>query len=546
MPSFPFLATLCLASTIASVASCGSSGKGGVSADGGAAGTAVSVVYTVPGSLDELGGTHFLDHPWPSDLRREADGTVRFEGFFDPKSLVLLSEYVRLAKGRFHGFSPVAAGYFRFDGAIDPASLPSSAKDSTSSSSAIQIVDVDPASPEKGKRHFASASFRKEEGVYWLPRTLAVAPALGYPLAPSRRYAFLVTRTLRAEGGGAVGPNASMRQVLGLEAATGPTEAMRASLAGDVATLREAGVAPESIAALTVFTTNDPTAETYRVVDAVPTQIEAPTVRAGTWRAAERTATYDVYEGTYGPSPDYQEGTTPFRTSAEGGGFAFDAAGPPVLQRSFDLRFTLAVPESSRCPPPVDGYPVVLSAHGTTGDYRTAVEGETSVAAIVAPSCLAVMGIDQVLHGTRPGAPPEGSPTRDSDIELLFYNFGNLLAGRTNGRQGAVDVVQQARLFTDSKVTIPADVARGGSPVRFDGSKVLFFGHSQGGLNGALFLAADARARGGVLSGSGSMITTALLAKTKPEPSVASALRLLLQLTSKGDAAGLDTFPIRC
>jgi hypothetical protein len=67
-------------------------------------------------------------------------------------------------------------------------------------------------------------------------------------------------------------------------------------------------------------------------------------------------------------------------------------------------------------------------------------------------------------------------------------------------------------------------------------------GHSEGGLNGPLFLAADDQTRGGVLSGSGAMITIALLGKTKPSPSVSQAVRALLELTQPDAAAELNLF----
>jgi hypothetical protein len=76
--------------------------------------------------------------------------------------------------------------------------------------------------------------------------------------------------------------------------------------------------------------------------------------------------------------------------------------------------------------------------------------------------------------------------------------------------------VQQARLFTDTKVTVPASVSRTGAAISFDATKLMFTGHSQGSQNGAIYFAADPGARGGILSGSGSFLVIALLEKTKP------------------------------
>ena len=70
-------------------------------------------LFVVPASLDDLADTHFYDHPWPSDLRKEADGTVRFKGFYNPHLTILIDGYVNALKGLLKGFSPVAFGYFR-------------------------------------------------------------------------------------------------------------------------------------------------------------------------------------------------------------------------------------------------------------------------------------------------------------------------------------------------------------------------------------------------------------------------------------------------
>jgi hypothetical protein len=105
-----------------------------------------------------------------------------------------------------------------------------------------------------------------------------------------------------------------------------------------------------------------------------------------------------------------------------------------------------------------------------------------------------------------------------------------------------VDVVQQARLFTEAHLTVPASVSRTKAAITFDGTDVLFIGHSQGGINGPMFLAADGQARGGVLSGSAAMITVSLLEKTQPQPSVASAVKLFLGLTTPDEAAELNLF----
>ena len=124
------------------------------------------------------------------------------------------------------------------------------------------------------------------------------------------------------------------------------------------------------------------------------------------------------------------------------------------MASTFDLRFSLSVPNAAVCPAPTGGYPIVLYAHGSGGDYRSYVEDGTAQA--LAQRCLATMGIDQLFHGTRPGAPQVDDPSLK---QFLFFNFGNVEAARTNPRQAAADEMQRARLIRETGLAVPASVS---------------------------------------------------------------------------------------
>ena len=527
------------------VTSCGTSSSapsGGGPDGGGDAGAPsgpTTSLFIVPNTLDDLQGTHYYDHPWPSDLRRDADGSAHFGGFYNPYLTVLLDTYIQATQGILKGFSPVAFGYFRFTGDIDPTTLPASPQAALDPASSVQIIDVDPSSPEHGKRKLVQTFWQQPDGVYWVKDTLAVGPALGWPLRPSTHYAVVMTNKLLTTAGQPVLPSADLKEVLGVVTPSARTQAAHDLFAPALAEVNAAGIKTADIVHFSAFTTNDPTADVFAITDDVHANVPAPTVDATKWQQMEQTPDYDVYQGWYGPSPNYQSGTAPYAQT--GGGFVFNN-GKPMLQNTFNMRFTFVLPNATNCPMPAAGYPMALYAHGTGGNYRSIVEERNSVGQALAQKCLASMGVDQIFHGARPGAPPPNDPNLEGDIELLFFNFNNPIAGRTNGQQSAIDVVQQARLFTDSNTTVPASVSRTGAALKFDASKLLFIGHSQGGLNGPLFLAADKQARGGVLSGSGSVIMVALLEKTQPTPSVAGAVKTLLQLTHPEDAMELSLF----
>ena len=188
------------------------------------------------------------------------------------------------------------------------------------------------------------------------------------------------------------------------------------------------------------------------------------------------------------------------RTPATAAASSSTRRASPVLQSTFDMRFSLVVPTRAELPDAAGRLPdrALRARHRRQLRVRVPRERRAS-ARRCRRKCVAAMGVDQIFHGARPGAPPPDDPNYENDIELLFFNFYNPIAARTNGRQGAVDVVQQARLFTRVARDRPrARLAARARRCRFDATKFMFVGHSQGGVNGPLFLGgrrSDARRR---------------------------------------------------
>jgi hypothetical protein len=502
--------------------------------------TPTTALWVVPDSLDELSDVHFYDHPWPSDYRRNPDGTIAMQGFYNPMLVPLITNYIEQTKGLIDGFSPVASAYFRFTADIDPTTLPVDPPSTLIPYANVQIIDIDPGSPERGQRHLAETYWQQADGVYWLHDTLAVRPAYGYPLRPHTRYAIIVTNGLLGANQLSVAPSDDLREVLDEAPLEPRVQAVHDLYAPAIEELARAGVPVAWISHLSVFTTDDPTSDLFLAADSVHANFPAPAADPTMWAAKEQTPDYDVYEGWYGPSPNFQAGTPPYLDPSQGGGLVHDATGTPVVQNTFSLRFALVIPKAAACPMPPDGYPIVLYAHGTGGDYRSIVDETNSFGEVLATQCLASMGIDQIFHGVRPGAPPLDDPMHEIDVEVRVYNVQNPVAARYVEVQGAIDVVQQARLFTESHTAVPAQVSRTGASIKLDAGRLLFLGHSQGGTNGPLFLAADGQARGGVLSGSSAMFLLALLEKTNPSPNISEFVKLLIGLTTADDQVELD------
>ncbi len=488
-------------------------------------------IFVVPDSLNELAGEQFYDHPWPSDLRLE-NGTVRFTGLYNPLGRPIIADYIEAIEGLLDGFSPVAGGYLRFDRPLDTTSLPADPMAAMDPTSSVQLLDTEPSSPDYGSRRQVSLSFREADGAFLVTNTLRFMPSVGFPLRPHTRYALVVTNTLRATDGRGFGPSAHLQQVLGLAASTGAREQLSAQWSDALEEIEKLGISASDIVHLTVFTTGDPTAELLTFQQHLRSDVAAPDFVSGQWVLNHSDSEYDEYQGRYGQLPNYQYGTLPFTNYGDGGYFNY-AGGQPAVVDYFDARFSLTVPNATVCPMPTNGYPISLYAHGTGGDYLTHLGSyHSGTAKRLARKCIASMGVDQIFHGERPGA-----PTDPAEIEMVFSNYNNIIAARTNGRQAALDEVQRARLFTETQAIVPASVSATGQAIKFDADKVLFFGHSQGGLNGPLYLAADDSARGGVLSGSGTYIGITLL-----ETSVLDMVRTIFLGLSTEQYEELDLY----
>jgi hypothetical protein len=461
-------------------------------------------IFVVPETLDALTGISFFDQPWPGDLRRE-NGRPRLAGYPNPRNSATVTEELAALDG-LDGFSPVAAGYVRFTGALDPASLPSTPNAALQPLSAVQLVNIDPASSERGARWPLSLSLIEGAGVYWQPHTLAFMPAIGFPLRAGTRYALVVTDAAR----GLLGPTAPSPDLAAILSdaglADGALARARAALAPALAELTNQGFPAERLVQLSVFTTADPGAE-LRALRTATRASSPPTFRAARWLFDGGTTGFSEYLGEYGPSPDYQHGTAPYLQVDAGGGFVFDG-GVPLVASTNDLRFSLSIPDATGCPQPAGGYPLVLYGHGAAGHYRSAVTDGT--AAALTQRCLAVMGIDRPLHGTRAGAASGADPA------LTSSNLTNPASWRSTPRQAVVDEIQRIRLFTESAAEIPASVSATGAAIRFDASRLIYFGHDLGGSSGGLLLGIEPLLRGGVLSGAGGHLSVILTERQNP------------------------------
>lgn len=431
------------------------------------------------------GGDDFFDMPWPMDDRRDPDGTLDMAQFPNPYQIGLLEDYIDHVEA-IDGFGNNAPIYFGFEDPIDPTTLPSP-EASLELDSPLVLVDVDRRSPYWGERFPVQWYVQAfEDSQYFPEHTLAVAPIFGFPLRPDTTYALLVTTDVAslAPGFSAVWEKGSPRHRL-------------------FADVREAlffqGLETEDIAVGTVFTTGDPLEEMAQISAFIQHNISPPDLDLD----LEHLANHDTYTAyrTHYPSPVFTHGERPY--ALEGGGFAMDPSGMPLIDSWDDMRLSVCTPRDTAAPP--DGWPVVIYQHGTGGDYRGFCNSDKAleVATRLGAAGLIGLGIDQPLHGTRLG---DGLYS-----DLNNFNILNPDSGITNFRQGALDVVYLARSLSRRPWTFtgPDDTQWTTDP-----AQVLFMGHSQGGLTGALaapFVGQDLQAM--VLSGAGGVLAVTIVVR---------------------------------
>jgi hypothetical protein len=457
----------------------------------------------------------FLTTPFPSDALRTAGGGLDLQAFPNPEGLALVNDYVAAAS-RLHGFSVAQVVYVAFEGPIDVAGLPPWLPGGADQP--VQLVDVTPG-PDLGRRVPLAWRWAADASLYLPPHVLAVRPLPGVTLTPGHAYAALVTTALPATP-----PLAAPAAFVEALAGGGPSGPSLAPLAAWLAAQPElAG----RVVVATVFTVDDPLSDLRRIRKAL-WEGPAPTGLRG-FKLAGSSPDWHLYDAEY-DAPEFLAGEAPY--AREGGGFEFDADGEPVVQRTVTLRLSISVPRQGTMPP--DGWPLALTAHGTLGYFHSfAFSTERDTAAALGREGVAGTGLDQPLHGPR-------SPTSLSDelLELYSFNFQNPDAGRTVQRQSVADQIYLLRLLHEGQLVVPASVSRRGVDERFDPSRVLFFGHSQGGVTGALLLGVEDRLRGGVLSAAGGGLTASIMLRTDP-----LSFRLLVAaLLHVGDPADLDEF----
>ena len=436
----------------------------------------------------------FYDQPFPFDLRRHSNGRPDLTGFPNPFGLALVDSYVEPIVAAVDGFSPAGTIYLRFDGPLDPDGFP--APELTADPDAdIVLTSVTPTSPAYGipipvELHYYGATPPAED-YYLQPWLLMVKPLQGFPLREGEKYALLVRRELGDADGKLLGAADLLERILRGDDLADNEKPVRNALSPALAWLDEAGIPRSHVAALTVFTTATPTREMRNAAEYVRTQVPAPKL-SGAVKLHKKKNNHTLYKGVY-VAPNFQVGEPPYDS---GGNFVFDAQGNPKVQWDEEITFLVSVPDGAM---PANGWPLVMYSHGTGGSYKSFTY---SMAARFSELGVAVIGIDQPLHGERYDGPP-------IDVEIYSFNFINIDSGRTMFRQAVLDNVSLTR-FVQQELEFPTPEGI----FRVDPGRVGFFGHSHGALVGGMFVPLEPYIKAAVISsGGGGLAYTLMLRK---------------------------------
>ncbi len=499
---------------LALLAACGDGGSAGPPCGASASSTCVSMAIDLSGTADVY-GTGF-----PSDVYQDADGRLdlaRFPRLDHP----LTERFVRVASEDSRGFAPAGAIAVRLAGPVEAITLPADPAAYAAADAPVQVVDVDPRSPERGRRFPLEARLTAAADVYRPAGLLEVLPSLGIGLRPATRYALLVTDDLPVTPGVRSGTAPALARLLqgrdpgGAlgERAVAAFEALRAQLDAE-------GFDRRRIVAATVFTTGSPTdrlgAIARRLAEWPAPAPDAPIAAIASF------PDYCVLGSTW-PAPGFQDGTVPFVTEAQGGVFQLDAAGEPIPQYRNHTSFVVTIPRRAM---PAGGFPLVQYLHGT-GNLASEVyergrdpgDGVPEVgggpAAIAAQRGWAAASMSGHLS----------SEHYDGPLSLgghVAYDFFNPRAMRDNYTQLVAEQVLFRKLVgalrIDPALCPGADAsAAPDAAIRFDAERRVVMGHSQGSVVGGMLAAVDpSPPRAVILDGAGASWIESVFGVTDP------------------------------
>ncbi len=516
-------------------------------------------------------GADFFATPFPSDLRI-TDGQVDLRDY--PRPGAVLNER-DLFGGLLDEIQSLRTGWSRNPGIFLRFTRPLSEEvttDSNELSKHFKLIDLN-----TGERYAFESKFSVDRNKYICARSVFIHPSWARPLEPGHSYAVVVLRSLRSIDDE---PPTRLDDMDMLLKERRPSEGAERRAWQRFSALRQwlkdDELNESDIAGATIFTVEEDRALFTKARDAVyesnivrfdpanPPVLCQEGVRSPCVIDAESNEANPAYDLLSSSRdcpeaesplyheihakvrlPIFQRGELPY--TKEGGGIRTDDGGKPQLASYESVCLAITIPKGIEAP--AEGWPVILYGHGTGGNFRSGVklmanqlsslrdkppeDAEEDERGPLMP--VALIEIDQVMHGTRLGPEPLLAPGP------LFFNVQNPIAARGNLIQGAVDNFALIRFITQSSDLHDWPFPDIGT-VKFDQRRVIYHGHSQGGTTGPLFAPFEDRLSGVIFSGTAGGLMFSLLDKKEPYDATVGLQLVLQEFNLERDHPALHIF----
>lgn len=156
---------------------------------------------------------NFFSNGFPTNLRVLPDGHIDLSDF--PRQQQGLTRlYVETTERQIRGYALSLPVYLPFTGSLAWRQLPDDEAAFASPDSPIQLIDIDPASPEYGRRYPLRVTMTWQPDSYRPNHLLELLPTVGLNLRPNTVYAAIVTSAMGLPEGIQWQQNATLHQLL--------------------------------------------------------------------------------------------------------------------------------------------------------------------------------------------------------------------------------------------------------------------------------------------------------------------------------------------
>lgn len=479
-----------------------------------------SMKMALPGSGSDVriptlittNGGKFYANGFPTDLRKDEQDKIDISDF--PRQYHWLTHrYVSSITRHADGYHTVMPIYLPFTQPIDMDNMSKQDLDYLQPDSPIQLIDVDPQSPEYGRRFPLDVSMTKVADQYRPSNLLQIYPTMGINLRPNTTYAVIVSRDTPLKAMNYWEQNPQLAAVLDPD--IGRIELPDTVLNAykplrDYLVERKTDTA--SIVGATVWTTGAPLEKFYKGSAAVAKKAEAlETLPVRAMENIDNFPEYCVIRGSV-DIPGYQKGVVPFVFS--GGGIEWNEDGSPVEQYTRTTEFILTIPKEFTMPE--NGFPLLSYVHGAAGTAKQVYErGDFDHYDITRyPYYIAKIGEGPSQIAAERGWASSGLgghlsvdhlPQWDVATIAIGFNpynpdaFGNNYVTITWEQVFFRRIVERIRI--DASLCPEADPGEGRTAFRFDTDKEVSMGQSLGVWGAALKVASDPKPYSGLIVG---------------------------------------------